>query len=272
MDRFGRQRIFLGSEGHDRLRATHVGVVGLGGLGSHVVQQLAYLGVGTFTLVDPDRLEETNRNRLVGARATDPIGMAKTAIAQRLATETDPAIAVVRHDLDLRHDDAFRALQQVDWLFGCVDNDGARLLLTQMSAERGQPYVDLATEIHVAENGLDYGGRVCVSWRGGGCPFCLDLLSQDDIRRSLADEQERRDIAGIYGVDVAAPGEAGPAVVYLNGVVASLGVAEFAAAVAGLRDPAGLLEYRGMLGVVVKPMDEAAPDCPYCAPHHARAS
>jgi len=43
----------------------------LGGGGSHIVQQLAHLGVGNFVLVDPDHVEETNLNRLVGATNKD---------------------------------------------------------------------------------------------------------------------------------------------------------------------------------------------------------
>src|SRR5260370_36729390 len=50
-----------------RLRSASVGVVGNGGGGSHVIQQLAYLGIGNFVLVDGDRAEGSNLNRLVGA-------------------------------------------------------------------------------------------------------------------------------------------------------------------------------------------------------------
>src|SRR5205814_6941030 len=57
----------FGSTALERLRAARVGVVGTGGGGAHVVQQLAYLGVGAFVLVDGDRVEVTNLNRLVGA-------------------------------------------------------------------------------------------------------------------------------------------------------------------------------------------------------------
>ena len=50
-----------------RLRSARIGVVGAGGGGSHVIQQLAYLGVGILVPVDGDLVELTNLNRLVGA-------------------------------------------------------------------------------------------------------------------------------------------------------------------------------------------------------------
>jgi len=264
MDRFDRQRRFFGSEGQARLRSARVVIVGLGGLGSHVVQQLAYLGVGRLVLVDPDILEETNRNRLVGAWASDPLGMPKVAIAHRLATAIDPAIEVVPHQRDLRDPVVEQAIPDADWIFGCVDNDGARLLLTQQCAAARKPYVDLATEIYVNEGEADWGGRVCVALAGRGCPYCLGLLSQDDIQQSLAGDDERRDRKAIYGIEADALQGSGPAVVYLNGIIASIGVAEFATAVTGLRAPQTHLEYRGTFGLVSTRVDPPEPGCPYC--------
>ncbi len=56
----------------------------------------------------------------------------------------------------------------------------------------------------------------------------------------------------------------GPAVVSLNGVVASLGVTEFMVHVTGLREPASQLIYRGELGIVTKSVDQPQPGCYYC--------
>ncbi|MBK8977120.1 MAG: ThiF family adenylyltransferase [Planctomycetes bacterium] len=264
MDRFERQRRFFGAEGQDRLRSTRVLIVGAGGLGSHIVQQLAYLGAGQLIVVDPDVLDETNRNRLVGAWTSDPLGKPKVAIAHRLVAAIDPGIEIVAHQCDLRDAVVEQEIRNADWIFGCVDNDGARLLLTQRCAEARRPYVDLATEIYVSENQTDWGGRVCVAMSGRGCLYCLGLLSQEDIQTSLADDAERRDRKAIYGIEAGALQGSGPAVVYLNGIIASLGVAEFAAAATGLRAARPHLEYRGTFGLVSARVDPPEPGCPYC--------
>ena len=65
MSRLDRQS-FLGATSEQKLAGLTMGLVGLGGGGSHVAQQLAHLGIGRFVLVDPDVVEETNLNRLVG--------------------------------------------------------------------------------------------------------------------------------------------------------------------------------------------------------------
>ena len=94
--RFDRNILFFGREGQERLSDANVAVVGIGGLGSHVVQQLALLGVGRLILIDSEELDDTNRNRYIGARHDDPVpGTPKVAIGQRLAHEINPQINVL---------------------------------------------------------------------------------------------------------------------------------------------------------------------------------
>jgi hypothetical protein len=68
----------------------------------------------------------------------------------------------------------------------------------------------------------------------------------------------------IYGVDRDALARAGPSVVSVNGVVASLGVTEFMAHVTGLREPVRQLTYRADLGMVTKLLDPPQGECYYC--------
>jgi tRNA A37 threonylcarbamoyladenosine dehydratase len=86
---------FFGEDGQRKLRNTKVTIVGVGGVGGHIVQQLALLGVGSLALVDAEMLAETNRNRYVTARASDVVpGTPKVDIAERLVRDIDPSIQV----------------------------------------------------------------------------------------------------------------------------------------------------------------------------------
>ena len=62
-DRFDRNTRFFGDDGQRRLRETRCTVVGTGGLGTHVIQQLALLGVGHISPIDREELDDTNCNR-----------------------------------------------------------------------------------------------------------------------------------------------------------------------------------------------------------------
>ena len=67
-DRYSRQS-FLGADAEERIARCTVAVPGLGGGGSHVVQQLAHIGFQNYIIYDGDRVEESNLNRLVGAKS-----------------------------------------------------------------------------------------------------------------------------------------------------------------------------------------------------------
>lgn len=91
--RYDRNVRLFGEEGQRKLLSTRVVIAGAGGLGSPSAQHLALLGVGKIALIDDDELDETNRNRFVGARHNDPVpGSSKVALAARLIKEINPDI------------------------------------------------------------------------------------------------------------------------------------------------------------------------------------
>jgi tRNA A37 threonylcarbamoyladenosine dehydratase len=83
--RFGGLDRLYGVNGAARIRAAHVVVVGVGGVGSWTVEALARSGVGRLTLIDLDNVSESNINRQIHA-LDDTVGMAKVeAMRQRIA-------------------------------------------------------------------------------------------------------------------------------------------------------------------------------------------
>jgi tRNA A37 threonylcarbamoyladenosine dehydratase len=91
--RFGGLRRLYGDAGYARLRAARVAVVGLGGVGSWVVEALARSGVAELTLIDLDHIAESNVNRQVQALGAT-LGKAKAlALAERVA-DIHPGCAV----------------------------------------------------------------------------------------------------------------------------------------------------------------------------------
>lgn len=83
--RFGGLQRLYGIDAAARIRAAHVVVVGVGGVGSWAAEALARSGIGALTLIDMDHVSESNINRQVQA-LDDTLGMAKVqALAQRIA-------------------------------------------------------------------------------------------------------------------------------------------------------------------------------------------
>lgn len=263
-NRFDRNERLFGKQGQVLLRDAIVAVVGVGGLGTHVVQQLALLGVGALFLIDQEELSESNRNRYVGAFWDDPVpGTPKVDIGARLVKTIDPELSVETIAAPFRSERAFRAIEKATHVFGCLDSDGERLVLNEVSSAFSRPFIDLASDV-IKEPTLRYGGRVCVNWSGDGCVVCLGVLDQAEVAADLGGDARRRDEEALYGVQRTALGTAGPSVVSINGVVASVGVTEFMVGVTGLRKPARLLKYYGETGKIVVSTDGPESDCWYC--------
>ncbi len=263
-ERFDRQMRFFGEEGQQQLATTRVAVIGIGGLGTHVVQQLALLGVGEITLNDSEELAETNRNRYIGVRHDDLIpGTRKVDIGERIIKEIDPAISVRKVHDSLISEKVFEAVIHADYVFGCLDCEGARLVLNELCAAYSRPYLDLASDI-IPENPPNYGGRVFISLDSQGCIVCYGLLDITEAQADLAGPHGRRDREALYGVDPKILGRSGPSVVSINGVVASLAVTEFLVTVTGIRSPKRLIRYLAHMGRLPISTDDPAPDCYYC--------
>lgn len=269
--RFGRQEQLFGADGQEEISATRVAVVGVGGLGSHLVQQLAYLGVRDFLLVDPDRVEKTNLNRLIGAGPDDVrTGRLKVGVAKDLIHSIAPEAEVQTLDDVFISDAGFDLLMKSDVIFGSVDNEISRLVLNEFCQVNDISFIDTASDVDPRGPGPGYGGRVVVSDGGGGCVVCLDLLDQEALDVEQATENERRQRGEIYGIDTEALGGAGPSVVSVNGLVASLAVTEFMNLVTGLRQPQLYLRYDGSLGGVFVGSERQVDTCFYCDSQRGR--
>lgn len=261
-ERYDRSMRLFGADGQRALARVAATLVGGGGVGSAVAQHLALLGVRRITSIDPEELDETNRNRFIGARMTDSVpGTLKVALIDRLIRETNSDVESIPIARSLLSVEAFDAIRSSDWVFGCLDDDGPRAVLNELCAAYGLAYIDVAAD--VPAEGI-YGGRVCVAIDGQGCLDCLGLLDKRDVRRYFESEEQRDREDAIYGIDRQALDTRGPSVSPVNGVVAGLAATEFMVAVTGLRRPTRLQEYRAWESKVVINTDSPLADCLWC--------
>lgn len=262
-ERHSRQVAFFGAEGQKAIQRIKAVIVGVGGIGSHVAQQLAFLGVRSITLIDDDTLDESNLNRLIGARSDDPMGMKKVDIVERHILSIDPRVKVSKVDESFISRNGYGAAKEATVVFGCVDLDGPRLVLNEFCLAYELLYVDVASDI--MPDGAEYGGRVVAIFDANGCLYCWGEIDSTQAGVDLETQEARKDRESIYGVPVSALGSTGPSVVSINGVVASLAVTEFMLHFTKVRDARKYLAYYGTRGIVSNrpdPPDSAS--CYYC--------
>jgi tRNA A37 threonylcarbamoyladenosine dehydratase len=79
-----RTELLIGKEALQTLAASHVMVVGLGGVGSYAAEFIARSGIGKMTIIDGDVVDPTNRNRQLPALATNHGELKALVMAERL--------------------------------------------------------------------------------------------------------------------------------------------------------------------------------------------
>lgn len=208
MSRLDRQS-FLGHESDAILNDATIGIVGLGGGGSHIVQQSAHMGIGGYVNSDPDSIEDTNTNRLIGGTLSDVIDeRPKVDIAERLIRGLQPHARIISVPRDWH--EATDDLKLCDVIIGCVDSFKEREQLERLARRHLIAYVDIGMDVHdLGNKGFLVSGQVILSMPGGPCLRCCGLINDD----RLGEEARRYGAAGSR-----------PQVVWANGVLASTAV------------------------------------------------
>lgn len=248
--RVDRQVRLLGDRGQQLLQRQKVGVIGAGGAGSIVIEQLAHLGVGEMVIVDPDRVDPTNLSRVVGSRRRDtrpllthprlgPIGTfmtrfrrTKTAIAHRTVRAVNPDVKVTTYTADVTEPEPADALRDCDYLFLAADSMQARHVFNTLVHQYLIPGVQMGVKAQISK--LDGSivdlfvvSRIVVP--GAGCLWCNGLILADQLQAEAIRPEQRRRQRYVDDADVPAP-----SVITLNGVAASLSSTTFLTAVTSL--------------------------------------
>ena len=129
--------------GQQKLKRSTMAIVGLGGLGSPVVQYLAAAGVGRLILIDFDRVELSNLQRQP-IHQTDQIGQFKVNSAAQHIAKLNPHTQVSVMTQPLAESDPEHWLPKVDMVLDCSDNFATRHYLNQMTWQFHKPLISAA--------------------------------------------------------------------------------------------------------------------------------
>jgi molybdopterin/thiamine biosynthesis adenylyltransferase len=255
-----RQMLLIKSAGQKILRKATITVVGLGGGGSHVVQQLAHMGVGQIVGIDNDRADNTNRSRLVGLTWLDVfLRRRKIAVMRRLVQKIDRQVKFTGVPYALPHQEAIDALKESDLVVGCLDNLHARADLQELAWRYLIPYIDIGLLIQPIAGGdvVSIGGHVAMLIPGEFCQWCIDMLTD----KKLNAEAGGRPRSYFHGTDAQAQ------VVSFNGILASQAVSEVLQLLTGFAPPdpqMSLKKFNGLEGTLEKWVVERNPRCNNC--------
>lgn len=203
-----------------------IAIVGVGGLGSIIAENLIHSGFHELDLIDPDRVEMTNLNRIVGAYYQDALeNRLKVEVVRDHLQRINPLAQVGAHPLGVEEDGVLPVLAQADWIVLATDSQYSRFKAQEIALRYAVPLISSGVNISVEGGRItDMSGEVIVARCGDGlCLNCLgrinptlvaaelykdDFLGQELIRRGYVEGQDVKE----------------PAVKTLNAVLAALAV------------------------------------------------
>lgn len=240
-----RQARMFGDLGQSIVREQTVAVVGLGGVGSMLVEQLARLGVGGLMLVDDDVVEVSNLSRLVGAYPGDAQrrvrlrggprhgASRKVDVAARLARRINPSIRLEVIGKSVVEPDVADRLKVADHIFLAADTAQARLVVNAVAHQHVIPATQIGSKVSIHEGRVVDVFSVVRSFGAGvACLNCNGLISPEKLQEEATDPDQLRRQRYVDDANVQAP-----SVISLNGIGASFAVNAWLLALTGLTRP-----------------------------------
>lgn len=169
--RYQRNLHMISMTQQERLFHSKVAVVGAGGLGGYVLEQLARLGIGRLKVIDNDVFEEHNLNRQLFATPNN-LGRAKVEVAAERISEINPAVSLSPVKKSFCADNGFDLLQGADCVVDAVDNVTARLEMAKVCHQLNVPLVHAAVagwfgHVTTVLPGDDSVATIYKHWQGG---------------------------------------------------------------------------------------------------------
>ena len=212
-----------------------IAVVGVGGTGSAVAEQLVRLGARRLALIDADVLSASNVTRVYGSTAAQ-VGKPKTEVlAEHLSSIAPDLQCRLIHGL-CSSSPVARSLASADLVFGCTDDNAGRLVLSRLSSYYLLPVIDvgilLSSDAGETLTGID--GRITTLSPGSACLLCRGRV---DLARAAAEMKTPEERVRLADEGYApALVEVEPAVVAFTTMVASFAVSELLERLIGYGD------------------------------------
>ncbi|MBI4838571.1 MAG: ThiF family adenylyltransferase [Nitrospirae bacterium] len=274
-DVYDRQILAFGTHGQEMLSNTKVGIVGLGGTGTPVVEQLVRIGVRDFGIIDPGYFSPSNITRGYGSFYSDikskwpkwfPLlknKRAKVDIAANHMRKINPEATILSIRDSVVKDSALKALLDRDVIFSCTDEHWGRSVVNQLSYQYLIPVINMGIRID-SKSGTIHGafGSIDIIRPDQPCLWCSGFLNSDRIMaESLpANERKARLREGyVEDIDMNAP-----SVISLTTTVSGHATTTFLQLITDFMQEAGnisRLNYYIMESVVDRGRIKVEPDC-----------
>ncbi|MDD5463359.1 MAG: ThiF family adenylyltransferase [Methylococcales bacterium] len=233
---YDRQVLAFGESGQRRFMETKVGIIGVGGTGSAVAEQLVRLGVKDFILIDKDIFDVSNLTRIYGSYQNHTRSYfynifnrkrpSKVEIAKRNLYRINNSIKVLPLFSNVTTTNTCKALLDRDAIFLCTDDQWGRSVVNQLAYQYLIPTINIGVRIDSKAEKITGGtGALHILRPGNPCLWCYQYLKADIVANESLHLEERNKLIGegyVKGLETNAP-----SVISLTSTIASMAVTMF---------------------------------------------
>ena len=142
-ERYQRQMVIeqIGEKGQQKLADSSVAIIGTGGLGSPILTYLTLAGVGNLSIIDYDKVEQSNLNRQF-LHGTKDINTPKVLSAKEKLNAINDEVKIHTHETKLTKENAHDLLKGHDLVIGALDSLETRFIVNETCINLNVPYID----------------------------------------------------------------------------------------------------------------------------------
>ncbi len=185
----------LGAAAQERYSTLNVGIVGFGGTGCITGELLARLPVNKIITIDPDKIEKSNNNRLLGSTSRDAqYCRPKVIVSRRELKQSNSKLHVIPIKDNFLNPEVQEKCKSLDIMFGCIDTELPRLALNRFCLAHGIPYFDLGSGAVAKDGKLSIAGGQVVKIvpHGNVCFHCGGFLDKGLLKLEVMSEAEKK--------------------------------------------------------------------------------
>ena len=168
--------------------AQKISIIGVGGLGSVVAEHLIHMGFSSLNLIDFDKLEVTNMNRIVGATYQDALdGELKVDAVKKHLLAINPQADIEAMPNNIFDDEVEEAIANSDWVIVATDNHASRFHTQELCFKYFVPFITAGVNITVEDDEItDMSGEVILVRMGDKvCLNCLGRVNYNEIAKEM---------------------------------------------------------------------------------------
>jgi len=138
---FSRTEYVIGKENLEKIKKSKITILGVGGVGGYIVEMFARLGVGSLTIIDCDKFDDSNLNRQIGALHST-IGKQKVEVIKKRILDINPQCEVFEKNQKIQKNNIQEILSNdCDYVVDAIDDVAAKIEVIKHCKKKNIPLI-----------------------------------------------------------------------------------------------------------------------------------